>query len=548
MISSSAMSQLSDRQHNFAYTKQTKTFEKQQNQAATPGMSELQSKSYALNLDYKLTAESRRRVVPSLKRLYDVSGKPGVISLAGGMPNPSIFPFDKIGANTLTPPFAHGVAQSKLTSSEAMKFRVFQNYDRTPDGEDGDIELSTSLQYGEATGDARLRDFMKGHVDKLHNVKFEDWDVIMTVGNTCAWDLVLRTFCEPSDVLLFEEFTFPTALENAQTRGCECHSVDMDERGIDVEDLRNKARKYHPKLLYLIPTGQNPTGTVLPADRRARILEVAEEFDFLVVEDEPYYYLQHEGTNHKKQLANCLHHNDPVHVLDKEQYASFSSFARSLLEFDTHGRVIRMDSFSKIMAPGIRLGWITCQQRFSDAIRKTMEISCSKPSGFAQSLVYGVLRRWGQHGLYDWLSGLRKEYTQRRDICCQTLIDNIEDRSIKVQLPEAGMFFWLTMTLPHCEPSQSGKLEETFFDMALEDEKVVVVPGRWCKVDKTVFTENECTLHFRGTFASESRENLVEGAMRLAAAINAFVRKYNNAEVEVNGLEVTNEAEPFTLV
>jgi len=473
----------------------------------------MSTKPASIDLSHLRTRESRNRQIPRLKGLYEYMNRPGTITLAGGTPNSSIFPFDGVGTSSLEPPFSRGILAPKLGKRGTIGFRVFEHTSEDPQQGVSDIQLATSLQYGAASGNPQLREFMKTHTGLIHDVGFSDWDVMLSVGNTYGWDTVLRTFCEPTDTIFYEEFTFSSAMENAQGRGCVGIGIAVDDLGLIPSDLRIKAAQHRPKLLYTIPTGQNPTGSVLATKRRREIVQIANEFDFIIVEDEPYYYLQ---MNAVKDLSGSI----------EEKRAKFlASLAPSMLEFDTQGRVLRLDSFSKIMAPGIRMGWITGQTKLIEAIRQIAESSSSQPSGFAQSLVYGVLARWGQNGLIDWLIGLCDEYTDRRDLCCSVLRRDLVkiDTPIELVIPDAGMFFWLKIRVPDnlLATYTAKSVEEDLFYRMANEFHVLLVPGHWCKVNDD--SDDEKFIFFRGTFASAEKKEITEGAERLVAALHDYL-------------------------
>lgn len=472
-----------------------------------------------------------------------------MLQLAGGLPNFSIFPFDGVGATSLSPPFYHGVSEDIIDAEMPLEYRI---YEQSAEGDSrggssggsaaapngvttcdvpkqasaaqsgiNDIELAVSLQYGSAAGHDYIRDFLKRHnTTYMAPIKFDDWDLMLSVGNTFAWDSVMRTFLEPSDTVFFEEFTFPTALENCQTRGCTTIGVKLDSDGINIEDLEEKLKLHRPKLLYTIPTGQNPTGSVMSAKKRAQLMQLASKYDFLVVEDDPYYYLQMspDTSSSSKEKANLV---------------------PSLLHYDLDGRCIRLDSFSKIFAPGIRMGWIIAQQRFIDALRATAESSSSKPSGFAESLVNGVLQRWGNEGFYQWLVKLQQEYQKRRDLAADAFEAVLNEHDARVQSmvelgkPKAGMFAWLRVSnLP--PGADSRALEEQLFEYLADECKLLVVPGHWCHVEEDVELDS---LYLRITFASATYEDLKRGGELLASGVASFCKALGECSTSTRVVE-----------
>ena len=138
----------------------------------------------------------------------------------------------------------------------------------------------------------------------VHKVPYENWDVIVSVGNTEAWDSTLRTFCSKGDTILVEEYTFSSALESANGQGVNTVPVTMDEFGIIPEKLEELMSRWvgnKPKFLYTICTGQNPTGSSLSAERRKQIYDIACKYDFLIIEDEPYYFCKWKRTLRTRQ-------------------------------------------------------------------------------------------------------------------------------------------------------------------------------------------------------------------------------------------------------
>ena len=149
------------------------------------------------------------------------------------------------------------------------------------------------MQYGGTEGQAELMQFVKEHTEMIHKVPYEDWDAVVSVGNTESWDSTLRTFCSKSDSILVEEYSFSSALETANGQGINTIPVTMDEFGIIPEKLEELMSRWvgsKPKLLYTICTGQNPTGSSLSVERRRKIYDIACKYDFIIVEDEPYYF------------------------------------------------------------------------------------------------------------------------------------------------------------------------------------------------------------------------------------------------------------------
>jgi aromatic amino acid aminotransferase I / 2-aminoadipate transaminase len=187
----------------------------------------------------------------------------------------------------------------------------------------------------------------------------------------------------------------------------------------------------------------------------------------------------------------------------------------SFLSLDVDGRVIRLDSLSKILAPGIRLGFITASAQLIERLIRFIEITSQAPSGFSQSIAYQLLsQHWGHEGFFKWLMYMRSEYTKRRDVCCRAIDRYMPKEVMDYSVPVAGMFFWIRVT-GRIHGATVKELAERIFEKCL-DEKVLVVPGH---VFKASPSHDEDEVFFRGTFAAVPLEKLEIGIQRLGKAL-----------------------------
>lgn len=471
------------------------------------------------NLSHLLSDEANSRNPSNLKQAFKYFNDPNVISLGGGLPLAEFFPFDNIRVDTLQPPFGNGI-NAAPTGDDKLEVAIHKDIKKAGD----DIPLAVSLQYGTTEGNQKLLNFIREHTKKVHDVAFKDWDVLLSVGNTEAWDTVLRTFTNRGDAILAEEFAFPSAAEAAHGNGITIVPAKMDLDGIIPEQLDDQLNNWvgnKPKLLYTVPTGQNPTGSTLSAERRQAVYKIAQKHDLIIVEDEPYYFLQ-----------MPTYTKDEAKRAELEKTPSYDEFLNGLvpsyLNFDVEGRVIRLDSFSKVLAPGSRVGWIVAQERFIERMLRLHEVSIQVASGFGQSIVYGVLQRWGQQGYLDWLVGLRKTYTHKRDIAVDAMEKYLPKEVVEFIAPTAGMFFWIKVDArkhPQYKGQDVVKFEEDMYMRGIE-RGVQLVPGHWFVMnDKTnppqkerpQSDEDAHALYYRGTFASVPHDRLTE-AIRLFGA------------------------------
>lgn len=279
---------------------------------------------------------------------------------------------------------------------------------------------------------------MTEHTELLGAPPYADWRVCLTVGSTGALEQTLRMLCDGivrKDSILTEEFSFSTALETAAPLGVNVVGVGMDAQGLLPESMeeilagwkpeeRGGARK--PHVLYTVPSGQNPTGATQGVQRRREIYEVARRHDVFIIEDEPYYYLQMQqpGTRAPETVEEFLDGLIPTY-----------------LSMDVDGRVLRMDSFSKVVVPGSRLGWITASEQIVERFIRHAEVANQGPSGFSQVVLHKLLDdRWGHEGYLRWLMNLRLEYTKRRDIMVKACEEFLPADVVSWHTPQAGMF------------------------------------------------------------------------------------------------------------
>ncbi|ODQ79301.1 hypothetical protein BABINDRAFT_162327 [Babjeviella inositovora NRRL Y-12698] len=486
------------------------------------------TKPLSKDLSHHLSLEAQSRGASSLKTAFKYFGLPGMVFLGGGLPLSDSFPFDSVSVASPAVPFAAGVCAKPSGSEEdTINFKISKR------GEENkfktEIPLSRSLQYGYTEGQPELVEFLKEHTALIHHPPYEDWSVISTVGNTQAWDAVLRNFTTRGDSILVEEYTFPSALEASHAQGIHNVPMKMDDYGIVPEALEQQLAQWvgaKPKFIYTIPTGQNPTGSSLPVDRRKAIYEICCKHDILIIEDEPYYFLQMEEYTQDvtKRVATTKSRDEFVGAL-----------VTSFLSLDIEGRVLRLDSFSKVLAPGTRMGWIVAQNRFIERFLRIHEVTIQCPSGFTQSIVSGTLNRWGQDGYLDWLIELRKDYTSKRDVAIDSVHKYFPKAVISFVPPVAGMFFTVDFDASKHPKfatefgSDPLKVENAIYEAGLKN-NCLMIPGSWFKVDdnseppqpaQEVSEAAKNTIFFRGTYAAVPMDQLALGLKSFGEAATA---------------------------
>jgi aromatic amino acid aminotransferase I len=303
-------------------------------------------------------------------------------------------------------------------------------------------DLSIALNYGQATGSAQMMRWVTEHTELVCDPPYADWRSCLTVGSTAALEQALRMFLDRDrgDSMLTEEYSFSTALETVAPLGAKVFGIKMDEQGLIPESMdeilsnwdatSRGARK--PHLLYTVPSGQNPTGATQGEQRRRDIYAVAQKHDIFTIEDEPYYFIQ---------MPRYTGPNAPEVPPPQSVEDFLDGLIPSLLSMDIDGRVLRMDSFSKVVVPGSRLGWVTGSEQVIERYIRHSEVCNQGPSGFSQVILHKLLdEQWGHEGYLKWLMNLRLEYTKRRDVLMAACEEYLPRDVVSWTPPTAGMF------------------------------------------------------------------------------------------------------------
>jgi 2-aminoadipate transaminase len=384
-------------------------------------------------------AASRTR--PSAVRdLLKLTEAHDVISFAGGLPAPESFPIDAVteaASNVLA-----------LYGSEA-------------------------LQYGTTEGYGPLRDMIARHASR-YGIVVERDNVLITTGSQQALDLLGKVFVDPGDCLLVERPTYVGALQAWSGYGAQYVSVPLDGEGMDTTRLETALRA-GPKFIYALPNFQNPTGATLAAARRRRLVELADRYGVPVVEDDPYGQLRYEG-EHLPALVN----------LDAEMHG----------EQPYSGNVIYLSTFSKTLAPGLRLGWVIAPQEVIRRLVAAKQGVDLHTSSFVQMLAHETARG----GFLDrHILRLRELYRERRDAMLAALGRHFP-REVLWTRPQGGLFLWVVL------PPQLDA--EELLHVALL-ERVAFVPGA------AFYPDEPMRNTLRLNFSNATPERIEEGIARL---------------------------------
>lgn len=297
--------------------------------------------------------------------------------------------------------------------------------------------------------------------------------VVLTNGATHAIDVVCRTFIEPGEPIFVEAPTFMGALHLFESYGAAVTGLPLDNDGLNVEAVANELTKRRasgdplPKLFYTIPTFHNPTGITLPIDRRERLLELAEEYDFIVLEDDAYGMLRYDS--------------EPV---------------PSLKALDQTGRVVRVSTFSKTIAPGVRTGWVIADKEIAEQVDRMN-------AGGTNTFTQGIISRYCSEGYFDEnVAELRQTYERRRDVMLDRLAAYMP-KAVEWTEPKGGFFIWVTLP---------AGLDSSEMLATAAEKGVVYLPG------DQFFNEDQGAHNLRLSFSHASLDEIDRGIKALASA------------------------------
>ncbi len=376
-----------------------------------------------------------------VRALFAVASRPEVVSLAGGMPFVSALPRDMVATAV----------------------------DRTLR-----IHGESALQYGSGQGIARLREQIL-EVMALEGIRGTADDVVVTTGSQHALELLAKLFLDPGDVVLAEGPSYVTALVVFRSFQATVDHVPMDDLGLIPEALAERIESLSaagrtPKFLYTVPTFNNPAGVTLALERRREILEIAQRYGVLVLEDNPYGLLY------------------------------FDSPAPDALRSMDDG-VVYLGTFSKTLAPGLRVGWVLAPADIRDKLILANEAAVLSPSSFTQSIISEYLNS------ADWrnqIATFRDLYRERRNALLDALDEFLPEMSWTV--PAGGFYVWLTL------PEQLNATE--LLPLAVEN-LVAYTPG------SAFYADGNGRHNMRLSFSYPTPEFIREGVRRLAGVIRS---------------------------
>ncbi len=391
----------------------------------------------------RLAPGARQMTSSAIRNMLQVTEQPAIISFAGGLPAPECFP------------------TAALTTA-AERVLVEQPL--------------AALQYGPTEGYRPLRSLVASQMEQL-GLAIPASQVLISSGSQQALDLLGKLFLDPQALVAVEEPTYLGALQAWRPYRPRFVTLPLDDEGLDVAELaRRLANGLRPRFLYLVSCFQNPTGVTLSPQRRAALIELAAQYRLPIVEDDPYGALHYDGARPQ-----------PLAALDSARHGALR-------------HVIYLGTFSKVLAPGLRVGWIAAPADLVPKLVQAKQGLDLHTSGLTQAIIMEAC----QHGLLEQhLPQLRSTYCTRRDAMLTALAQCMPAGTRWTQ-PAGGMFIWVTLSA-HLNAA-------TLLPAALE-QQVAFVPG------ETFYANGGGMRTLRLNFTHATPEQITTGIARLGQTI-----------------------------
>jgi len=380
----------------------------------------------------------------AIREILKIPNDPDLISFSAGNPAPDSFPVD---------------AMKKIAAN------IF------------DTKAASALQYGISEGYTPLREITQKRIREKYGVGNDGDDLIITSGGQQAIEMTAKIFLNEGDVVICEDPSFVGALNALRSYGAKLVGIPVDDEGMNIDILEEKLKtEKNVKLIYTIPTFQNPSGTTMSLERRKKLLELAEKYDVIILEDSPYFELRFRGE-----------HIPPIKSLDK------------------NGRVIFSGSYSKILAPGIRIGFACASKEIIAKLTVAKQVSDVHTNLFFQMLAAQYL---SENDIEEHIEKICAMYRVKLDKMLECMEKKFT-KKVTFTRPEGGLFVMCTMP----EGFDGAELANR-----AKAAKVTVVPGLAFATDETKITST-----FRLNFSLPSLDEIERGIDRLAAVLNEYV-------------------------
>lgn len=383
-------------------------------------------------MDYRFSEKVSHLQASAIREILKFTSDPEVISFAAGNPAPEAFP-----TQTLT---------------EISK-EIFEQ------------DPILALQYSISEGYTPLRDLLKKELEKKDEFDPNRDDLIITSGAQQANELAAKVLCDEHDVIIAEAPSFIGSLNAFKSYNVDLRGVTLREDGMDLDELEDVLRGGNVKLIYIISNFQNPTGRTTSLEKRKAIYELAKKYGSMILEDNPYGDLRISG----------------------EKIPSIKSM-------DKDGIVMYSRTFSKILAPGIRVGYISAPKEIVAKMIVCKQVSDVHSNIWAQLLAYKFMQKVD---INEHIKGLQDIYRKKCELMISEMKKNFSSK-IKYEVPQGGLFIWCTLP--------DGCDMPAFCKKAVSEYKVAVVPG-----NAFMISESDKTSSFRLNFSTPTDEQIIKG-------------------------------------
>lgn len=385
------------------------------------------------------------RVIPmkgsAIREMFKRMADPEIISLAGGNPASELFPGDELSK----------IAGKILMTSPAL-----------------------ALQYGTTDGYPKMIECAKSRADKVNAFRDGDSIIIMTGANQ-GIDLTAKAILNKGDTVVVESPSFIGSLNAFRTYEINLAGVPVEDDGMDTDVLEKVLKENkNVKMIYTIPTFQNPTGVTMSEEKRHRVLELADKYDVLILEDNPYGDLRFSGED-----------------------------IPTIKSMDTEGRVVYAGSFSKILSPGMRLGYIIAGKKLCEKIEMLKQVNDVHTPMLTQLMCVEFMKKYN---IDEYIERNRALYKKKCEAMLKTMEECFPKDKVTWTVPQGGIFLWCT-----CHTIKDANV---IVDKCLE-KKVAIVPG--CNFQTDIFAPNN---QFRLNYSAIPAERIVEGVKRLGQVLN----------------------------
>lgn len=395
-------------------------------------------------MEYRISEKMQALKPSAIREIFKALTDPTIISLAAGNPSPESFPVEDLAR----------------ISSE-----IFSD------------SSTAALQYSVTEGYPPLREDVKARLASRFGIG-RDFDMtIITSGGQQGIELLCKTMCDEGDTVIVEEPSFIGALNAFRSNGAKLVGIPMEDDGIDIGKLED-AMKNNPraKILYLIPTFQNPSGTCMSLEKRKKVYDLAKKYNIIILEDNPYGELRFAG----------------------EEIPTIKSF-------DEDGYVVYSGSYSKVLSAGMRIGFICGPEAIVQKMVVAKQVEDVHTNIFFQMLCHRYI---AECDMDKHVADIRKLYKHKCDLMLSEL-DKKMPKCVRYTRTEGGLFLWCTLP---------DNISQPDFVKAAMAKKVAVVPGQTFNSDP-----NSPSQSFRLNYSTPSDEQIVEGIDRLAETVKSML-------------------------